>query len=179
MAQAVKNLLAMQKAGFDLWVGMMPWRREWPPVFLLGEFCGQRSLAGYSPWGPKEWDTVEQVTLSLLNYTPEIPGRGCQEPCLYVTFKTSLLPTCSLFLFKSAGNVAAGHPLATSSIRPLWTADYFLLSCLRALWGTTEGSCQFLHGPGEHWLPQSALPSGVAHLWPGDRMHGQCQLAFG
>jgi len=28
------------------------WRREWQPtpVFLLGEFHGQRSLAGYSPW---------------------------------------------------------------------------------------------------------------------------------
>ena len=99
---------------------------------------------------------------------PEIPGRGCQEPCLYVTFKTSLLPTCSLLLFKPTGNVAAGHPLATSSTPPLCAADYFLLSSLRALWGTAEGSCQFLHGPGEHWLPQSALPLGVAHLRPGD-----------
>jgi len=28
-----------------------PWRRAWQPipVFLLGEFHGQRSLAGYSP----------------------------------------------------------------------------------------------------------------------------------
>ena len=28
-----------------------PWRREWQhtPVFLPGEFCGQRSLAGYCP----------------------------------------------------------------------------------------------------------------------------------
>ena len=28
------------------------------PVFLPGEFHGQRSLAGYSPWGRKESDTV-------------------------------------------------------------------------------------------------------------------------
>ena len=30
-----------------------PWRREWQPtsVFLPGEFHGQRSLVGYSPWG--------------------------------------------------------------------------------------------------------------------------------
>ena len=27
------------------------------PVFLPGESCGQRSLAGYSPWGRKESDT--------------------------------------------------------------------------------------------------------------------------
>ena len=30
--------------------------------FLLGEFHGQRSLAGYSPWGLKESDTTEQLT---------------------------------------------------------------------------------------------------------------------
>ena len=33
------------------------WRRQWQPtpVFLLGEFHGQRSLAGYSPWAHKSW----------------------------------------------------------------------------------------------------------------------------
>ena len=30
-----------------------------PPVFLPGKFHGQRSLAGYSPWGRKESDTTE------------------------------------------------------------------------------------------------------------------------
>ena len=29
------------------------------PVFLLGEFQGQGSLAGYSPWGCTESDTTE------------------------------------------------------------------------------------------------------------------------
>ena len=48
---------------FDPWVGKIPWRREWQPtpVFLSGESCGQRSLAGYSPWGRKELDTTEQL----------------------------------------------------------------------------------------------------------------------
>ena len=32
------------------------------PVFLPGEFHGQRSLAGYSPWGPKELDMTELLT---------------------------------------------------------------------------------------------------------------------
>ena len=31
-------------------------------VFLPGEFHGQRSLAGYSPWGRKELDTTESHT---------------------------------------------------------------------------------------------------------------------
>ena len=42
------------------------WRREWQPtpVFVPGEFHGQRSLAGCSPWGHKQWDTTEWLTLS-------------------------------------------------------------------------------------------------------------------
>ena len=31
---------------------------------LAGEFRGQRSLVGYSPWGCKESDTNEQLTLN-------------------------------------------------------------------------------------------------------------------
>jgi len=36
-------------------VGKIPWRRKWKPtpVFLPGEFHGQRSLAGYNLWGHK------------------------------------------------------------------------------------------------------------------------------
>ena len=34
------------------------------PVFLPGEFHGQRRLAGYSPWGLKESDTTERLTLT-------------------------------------------------------------------------------------------------------------------
>ena len=39
-------------------------RKEWLPthVFLLGDFQGQRSLVGYSPWGQKELDTTEKLT---------------------------------------------------------------------------------------------------------------------
>ena len=32
------------------------------PVFLPGKFHGQRSLVGYSPWGPKELDMTELLT---------------------------------------------------------------------------------------------------------------------
>ena len=40
---------------------------EWQPtpVFLPGELYRQRSLVGYSPWGHKESDTTERLTLSL------------------------------------------------------------------------------------------------------------------
>ena len=43
---------------FNPWVRKISWRRKWQPtpVFLPGKSQGQRSLAGYSPWGPKESD---------------------------------------------------------------------------------------------------------------------------
>ena len=53
------------RCGLDPWVGKIPWRRKWQPtpVFLPGEFHGQRSLAGYSPWGHKESDTTEPLSM--------------------------------------------------------------------------------------------------------------------
>ena len=53
------------RPGFDPWVGKIPWRRERlpTPVFLSGEFHGL-----YSPWGHKESDTTEQLSLSLSLY---------------------------------------------------------------------------------------------------------------
>ena len=53
---------------FDPWVRKIPWRRKWQPtpIFLPGEFCGQRSLVGYSPWGCKQSDTTEWLTLATI-----------------------------------------------------------------------------------------------------------------
>ena len=35
-------------------------------IFLPGEFHGQGSLVGYSPWGYKELDRTERLTFNLL-----------------------------------------------------------------------------------------------------------------
>ena len=50
-----------RKCGFDPWVRKIPWRKVWQPtpVFLPGKSLGQRSLAGYSPWGRKESKMTE------------------------------------------------------------------------------------------------------------------------
>ena len=49
------------------------------PIFLPGESHGQRSLAGYSPWGRKESDMTEQLNsnkeLALVPNLPFIWGR--------------------------------------------------------------------------------------------------------
>ena len=39
----------LRRCVFDPWVGKIPWRRKWQPtpVFLPGEFHGQRSLVVY------------------------------------------------------------------------------------------------------------------------------------
>ena len=43
--------------------GEDPLEEAWQPtpVFLPGEFHGQRSLAGCSPWGHRESDMTEQL----------------------------------------------------------------------------------------------------------------------
>ena len=49
-----------ERPGFDPWVGKIPWRRERlpVPVFWSGEFHGL-----YSPWGCKESDMTERLSL--------------------------------------------------------------------------------------------------------------------
>ena len=66
----VKNSTAMQETWrprFDPWVGKKSFLLDWlhTPVFLPGKSHGQRSLTGYSPWGCKESDTMEQVNFSF------------------------------------------------------------------------------------------------------------------
>ena len=53
-------------------VGKIFWRRVWQPtpVFLPGESHGQRSLTGYSPWGHKESETTERLSM-----------RACTHAC--------------------------------------------------------------------------------------------------
>ena len=52
-AQMVKNLPAVQETQVQPLSQEDPWRREWQyiPVFLLGEFHGQRSVVGLQPMG--------------------------------------------------------------------------------------------------------------------------------
>ena len=93
VAQLVKNPPAMLETWFDPWVGEIPWRRERlpTPVFFPRESHGQRSLVGYSPWGHKELDATEWLTVS---HFPDRDGhaslqedgmssRGCEgsSPC--------------------------------------------------------------------------------------------------
>ena len=59
-----------KRRGFKPLVRKIHWRWAWQPtpVFLPGESHGQRSLAGYSPWGRKKSDATE-VTWHTCTYT--------------------------------------------------------------------------------------------------------------
>jgi len=54
----------LNRCRFDPWVGKISGSRKWQPtpVFLSGEFHGQRSLVGYIPWGHKESHTSELLS---------------------------------------------------------------------------------------------------------------------
>ena len=65
----VKNLPAKagdeRDGGLILRWGKIPWSRKWQPTpkLLSGKSHGQRSLAGYIPWGLKELNTTEQLSM--------------------------------------------------------------------------------------------------------------------
>ena len=67
MAQLVKKSTC--NAGYDPWIGKIPWRRERlpTPVFWPGEFQGL-----YSSWGHRESDMAEQLSLLCIQATLSI-----------------------------------------------------------------------------------------------------------
>ena len=62
----------------------MPWRRKWhpTPIFLPGKSHGQRSLAGYSPWGHK----VLNMTELLNNNNNILHMRGLKFSKTFISF---------------------------------------------------------------------------------------------
>ena len=78
VAQMVKNLPAMPEARVWSLGQEDPLEKGWlsTPVFLPGEFHGQRSLEGYSPWDLKELDTIEYLTLFFFFQVNIVEKRG-------------------------------------------------------------------------------------------------------
>ena len=89
----IKNLPAVQETRVQSLGQEDPWRREWQltPVFFPEEFHGQRSLASYSPWGCKELDMIEQLTLIQM-------ADSCWYLALPLVFKT-VFSTCKILIF--------------------------------------------------------------------------------
>ena len=85
---AAKNPPACMRRGFDASVGKIPCRRaqQPTPVFLSGESRGQRSLAGFSPWGSKGFDMTEVNDHAHTHYVRAKNGNplGYHQPLLTV-----------------------------------------------------------------------------------------------
>ena len=91
---------------------------------LPGNFHGQRSLVGYSPWGRKESGTTEQLTLTYLNdgrgnedngdLLQKVPCRPCYTQCPQPCSRPPLTHASardSLTLTVKSGSVSCGSLL--------------------------------------------------------------------
>ena len=67
------HCLQCRRPGFDPWVRKIPWRWDWllTPVFLPGEFHGQRNLVGYIVHG----STGSLASQRHPGKFPKVPGR--------------------------------------------------------------------------------------------------------
>ena len=123
VSQLVKNLPAMQRTKCDPWVGKIPWRKKWlpTPVFLPGEF---------SPWGGKESDMTEQLSLKNLKRSSILSGSWVG------------------FLIKIHGIDEICIPLRVGLWRKLSAGELMLLNC-----GVGEDSWESLGLQGDPTSP--------------------------
>ena len=105
---------------FSPWVGKTPWRRarQPTPAFLPGESHGQRSLAGYSPWGHKELNTTEQLNndykVMVTRFQVSCPGYRIEGNEVKVAERTRCFSGANLTLvFLSPYHLT--HSLSTAS----------------------------------------------------------------
>ena len=96
----VKNLPAMQQKWVQSWVRKIPWKRKWQltPVYLPGKSQGQRSLAGYSPWGHRHNLVTEQQQSVYVNATLS------SHPALTFPFCVQHIGSLCLHLYSCLGN---------------------------------------------------------------------------
>ena len=85
-----------------------PLEKKWQPtlVFLPGKSYGQRSLAGYSPWGHRESDTTEATehgkAKGLWHISRKIsPGIRTLQGQIHLHFKNFCVRYFLIFLYKS------------------------------------------------------------------------------
>ena len=137
VAQCERMYLPSRRCGLNPWIGKIPWRSKWQPtpVFLPGEFYGQRRLAGYSSWGHKESDTTERLTLSL---TSSVLGNlGWSQASFYTVVSqisedtTSSLSRCTF-------------PLLASPFLPVTPISPSLLFSLNSVSNLSEINCHVL-----------------------------------
>ena len=129
-----------KRLGFDPWVRKILWNKKWHPTpgFLPGKHHGQRSLTGYSSWGPKELDMTRKLSTCVLcqrnwfqSMTFRIPSFLLNSVCIFLkhplwsylnnnislSFSEHFLILSSLFVM----NTGSHHPDSSSEVKD-WAA---------------------------------------------------------
>ena len=120
-----ESTCSVGRPGFDPCVGKIPWRRERlpTPVFQPGEFHGL-----YSPWGCKELDITERLSLSVQTPVAPHPGISTTDKLVHISNQI---------------NCKDGHWLSVYSDKKLGTIHYKLLikyNMVFAWWGPLYSS---------------------------------------
>ena len=118
------------------------WRRKWQltPVFLPGEFHGQRSLVSYGPWGHKEPDTAEWMSNNEHALSTMLDARNvmCSGNGSMIS-NSSVFWMFSLSRYSLAGAHSFVHAACFSSfILPKVLALAVLLSSQFSRWGNWD-----------------------------------------
>ena len=97
-------------------VRKLSWRRQWQPtsVFLPGKSHGERSLVDYSPWGHRELDMTERLSIHFLHLS--------KHPF------SSILPSCFRFASHSTAIALYSIDCILKLILQLNSGKAFLIS---------------------------------------------------
>ena len=124
----LKNCLQCRRPGFDPWVRKILWRRKWQttPVFLPGEFCGQRRLVGYSPWGRRvrhDWVTNTATTITTTSSNWSVGSANIiPSPYVMENFYSSLARPCLTNPCLASLNLSS--PLPIPCLSPLFLSSH-------------------------------------------------------
>ena len=130
-----------RRCRFYPWVGKIPWTKKWQPtpVFLPGEFHGQRSLVDYVCGATKELGTTEQLNTFERRMKQDWAEQqwGRSDKAL-----ANIAGISRASVFCQSSSLKVSDPLLCSVIRcgpwRMWPWGRWL----SALWGSPGKSCQ-------------------------------------
>ena len=112
ITQLVKICLQCRRPQFNHWVGKIPWKRKRLPTpgFWPGEFHGL-----CSPWGCKESDATERLSLSHKQNHAAFALSCLADFTEHSVSKEHVSELCSLIRLTNTSSVYALHSLSTHS----------------------------------------------------------------
>ena len=123
--------------------GRAPGKRKWQPtpVFLPGESHGQSILAGYSPWGCRESDVTERLTLSTKTFVDQ-PYFNLKTVYIYI-YIYIYVETVQYFIQNA------------STVLLLYSEIMFCFEWLRASYSLWNNGDNFYISKQGHWNRQN------------------------